>query len=362
MIAISAQHIVPGIIAIKCGKKWPLTPWKVEKMRHLRYEDRIRIETLVKIHTQVKVIAAQLGRCFSTIYAELRRGRVELLDKEYRTYVSYSADVAQQKHDYAQTAKGRPLKIGNDHAFAAYIEYKIKHDRYSPAAALAAARRSGRFVTDVCINTLYSYIYAGVLQLTPRDLLRGRPKRQSEPKTPPKVTGAPAITDRPEYINDRSELGHWEMDCVCSSTGQTAALLVLTERVSRYELIFKIPDKTTASVVRVIDGLERRLGADFPYIFQSITVDNGSEFRDYDGIRLGIAGAPRTEVYYCHPYCSSERGSNENANSIIRRFFPKGTNFAKVSKARVQRVQDWMNHYPRRVLDWCCAADFRAAI
>lgn len=332
-------------------------------MKYLTYEDRIRIETLVKIHMPVKEIAAQLGRCFSTIYKELRRGRVELLDGQtWQTYVSYSADIGQQKHDYAQTSKGRPLKIGNDHAFAAFIEHKIKDDHYSPAAALAAARRSGRFQTDVCINTLYSYIYSGVLQLTPRDLMRGRPKKESQPKTPPKVVGAPVITNRPAWINDRSELGHWEMDCVCSSPGQTAALLVLTERVSRYELIFKIPDKTTASVVRVIDGLERRLGADFPRVFQSFTVDNGSEFRDYDGIRLGISGDPRTEVYYCHPYCSSERGSNENANSIIRRFFPKGTDFSTVSAAKVQRVQDWMNHYPRKILGWCCAADYRLTV
>lgn len=329
-------------------------------MSYLTYTDRIKIETLYKIHTPVKIIAAQLGRCVATIYNELQRGSVELLDTHLRSYVSYSADIAQQKHDYAQTSKGRPLKIGCDHAFAAYIEHKIKVEHFSPAAALADARRLGRFDTDVCVNTLYSYIYHGVLGLSHRHLMRGRPKKEQREKTPPKVVGAPAISDRPEWVDDRSELGHWEMDCVCSGqqNGVTAALLVLTERVSRYELIFKIPDKTTASVVRVIDGLHERLGARFSVLFRSFTVDNGSEFRDYDGIRLDADGVPRSEVYYCHPYCSSERGSNENANGIIRRFFPKGTDFTHVSPHDIRRVQDWMNHYPRKILGWCCAADF----
>ena len=333
-------------------------------MKYLTYRERIQIETLIKIHTPVKEIAAQLGRCLSTIYKELKRGEIRQRDTYLREFVSYSADVAQQKHDFAQTSKGRPLKIGNDHAFASYIEHKVKNERFSPAAALAAARRTKRFTTDVCTNTLYSYIYNGVLDLSPRHLLRGKPpKRKKQVITPPKVKGAPAIDFRPSWINDRSVLGHWEMDCVCSKSGSTSALLTLTERVSRYELIFKMPNKEMKTVVKILNRLENRLGSSaFRQIFQSITVDNGSEFRDYDGLRLSRSGKARTEIYYCHPYCSSERGSNENANGMIRRFFPKGTDFSSVSAADVQRVQDWMNHYPRKKLGWACAADFGIAI
>lgn len=325
-------------------------------MGYLTYRDRIVIETLVKRKTSVAEIAKHLGRSRQTIYNELRRGDVVLLDRYLREYHSYSADVAQQKHDYAQSAKGRPLKIGNDHAFAAYIEHKIKHDHFSPAAALAAARALGRFDTDVCRVTLYSYIYKGYLNLRSGDLLRGRrKKKQYSQLRPPKVVEAPPIDQRPEYINDRSVLGHWEMDCVCSCQGKKAALLVLTERVSRTELIRKIPNKEMKTVVGVLDALEKELGSEvFRDTFKSITVDNGSEFRDY----FGMIKDGRTQIYYCHPYRSGERGTNENSNGIIRRFFPKGTDFTDVPDEDIRRVQDWMNHYPREILGWHCPADF----
>ena len=169
----------------------------------------------------------------------------------------------------------------------------------------------------------------------------------------------PRIDDRPEYINDRSELGHWEMDCVCGRQRTLSALLVLTERVSRHELIFKLPDKRAVTVVGVLDDMERRLGPVFPKVFQSITVDNGMEFRDYAGLTASLAGGKRTEVYYCHPYRSGERGSNENANRIIRRFVPKGTDIATVTDQQLQQIQDWMNQYPRKSLGWAAPCDFK---
>lgn len=329
-------------------------------MKYLTYPQRLQIEALYKAHIPIKKIADIVGCCFSTVYKELKRGRVQLLDTELREYTSYSADIAQQKLDYAQTSKGRPLKLGSDHAFADFITSRIKQDNYSPAAALAEANDRG-FDTQICVNTLYSYIDKGVLAVSNRDLpVKGKRKKTAEPKRTGshRVKEAPSIDLRPEYVNDRSELGHWEMDCVCSGVGKRAALLVFTERVSRYELIFKLPDKTTASVVGVLDKLERQLRHDFPKIFRSITVDNGSEFCDWHGMRRSLYGGLRTEIYYCHPYRSSERGSNENANRIIRRFIPKGTDISRISHRRVREIQDWMNHYPRRVLGYACAADF----
>lgn len=330
-----------------------------EGLKYLSYRQRLQIETLHKVHTPVRRIAELVGCCRATVYNELKRGTVQLLDSELRSYTSYSADVSQQKHDLAQTAKGCPLKIGNDHAFASYLEYCIREKRYSPAAALAAARRSGRFKTDVCVNTLYSYIYGGVLGLDISNLVYGRRKRRKKQDAlkPSPVLEAPGIDDRPQEINRRSELGHWEMDCVCGKHGSRPALLVLTERASRYELIFKLQDKKMSSVVNVLDDLERTVGTSFPEIFRSITVDNGSEFRDYTGMTRSIHGGARTEVYYCHPYRSGERGTNENSNRIIRRFIPKGLDIGKVTDAQVKHIQDWMNSYPRKVLNWRCPAD-----
>lgn len=83
-----------------------------------------------------------------------------------------------------------------------------------------------------------------------------------------------------------------------------------------------------------------------------ITVDNGTEFADCEGIeKKDKKGKKRTEVYYCHPYCSAERGSNENQNRMIRRHIPKGTNFDRKTKKDIQKVEDWLNNYPRPMFD-----------
>lgn len=174
-----------------------------------------------------------------------------------------------------------------------------------------------------------------------------------------------SIEKRPEEVNTRQEPGHWEMDLVVSCRGGHKCLLVLTERVTRQEIMRLIPDKTAGSVVRALNTIERKYGKLFPAVFKSITVDNGSEFADCAGLEQSVLKkrAKRTKMYYCHPYCSSERGSNEKQNQMIRRKFPKGTNFDKVSPKEVKMVEDWLNRYPRKILGWYSSADmFRALI
>jgi len=109
----------------------------------------------------------------------------------------------------------------------------------------------------------------------------------------------------------------------------------------------------------VIDDLEKKYMEKFSSVFKTITVDNGSEFRDYRGlITSKLDGSKRIEVYYCHPYRSGERGTNENHNGMIRRFYPKGTDFTDVPDADIKKMQEWMNNYPRAVLGWLRPADF----
>jgi IS30 family transposase len=101
-----------------------------------------------------------------------------------------------------------------------------------------------------------------------------------------------------------------------------------------------------------LDKLERALGSrHFREIFKTITCDNGGEFMDAPGIEQScLTRKKRTVVYYAHPYCACERGSNENANGIIRRFIPKGAAIGEISKQRIKQIQVWMNNYPRRIL------------
>ncbi len=95
----------------------------------------------------------------------------------------------------------------------------------------------------------------------------------------------------------------------------------------------------------------------FKKVFLSITVDNGSEFADYKGIEQSITGSTRTSVYYCHPYSSWERGSNENQNKMIRRHFPKGYDFTKTTSAEIKRLEKWINDYPRKIFGYYTSAE-----
>jgi len=170
-----------------------------------------------------------------------------------------------------------------------------------------------------------------------------------------------SIEIRPQKIKKRGIFGHWEMDRVMGCKGSKKALLVLTERKTRYGIVIQVEDHTAASVVKAINALERKMGKLFYKIFKSITVDNGCEFQDFEGLKIAHRRkGKRTIVFFCHPYSAYERGSNENMNRIIRRFFPKGTNFDDVTKDQVIEVVEWMNNYPRKILGWRSAADLFA--
>ena len=116
------------------------------------------------------------------------------------------------------------------------------------------------------------------------------------------------------------------------------------------EIVVKIPDKTTASVIRSLNSIERKYGKLFRNVFKSITVDNGSEFSDCQGMEKSIYRGRRTKVYYCHPYSSYERGTNERLNREIRRKIPKGSDLSKYTTDQIQEIEEWINNYPRQVL------------
>ena len=328
-----------------------------KKGKHIKWEDRLKIQGALRTGAKPAEIAKMIGCCRATVYNEINRGQcVQQHDAEFVT--EYCADVAERKYQEALRAKGPDIKLGNDFELAEFLENKIIDDRFSPGAALAFIREQGlQFKTQICENTLYNYIYRGdiFLRLSKEHLLyKGKHhKKKAEPHKRAREAKGKTIEDRPAEVKERETFGNWEMDSIVGCKGSKAALLVLTERLTRYGLVFRVPDHTMGSVVKVLDRLERKLGKDFQRIFQSITVDNGSEFQDCDGMQKSLRRRqPRTTIYYCHPYTASERGSNENMNRIIRRFFPKGTNFDEVTAAEVAQAETWMNDYPRAILGW----------
>lgn len=336
---------------------------KKRRFKHLSWNDRLRIESFLKCGKRVQEIADEIGVHRNTIYNELKRGRYIHRNSDWTEEERYSPDIAEAAYRENLAAKGPGLKIGKDHRLAAYIERRIVEDGYSPAAVLGEIKVKGiQFDTTICEATLYSYIKKGVfLTLEAAHLPRqGMKKRQYKKvkKTAARPSAGRSIEKRSPEIDDRAEIGHWEMDCVEGKKKTKETLLVLTERKARKEIMVKMKDKTTGSVVAALDRLERRYGKLFSKVFQTITVDNGTEFSDVAGLeRSCLHKGKRTTVFYCHPYSSFERGTNENTNGMIRRWFPKGTDFGKVPAKAIQAVEGWLNAYPRGILGFRCADD-----
>lgn len=329
--------------------------------KHLSENDRYKIEALLKAKHTPKEIAEIIHVHISTIYREIKRGRYMHKNSDWTMEERYSPDVAQQKYRENLSAKGPALKIGCDHELAQYIEHRIIDDDYSPAAVLGEIKVKGMvFKTTISINTLYSYIDKGLfLNLTNKKLpIKGKRKRTYRKiKKQARPARGESIENRPEEVNARETFGHWEMDCVEGKKRTKKTLLVLTERLTRREIIVLMKDKTAESVVKALDRLERRLGKMFYKIFKTITVDNGSEFADCAGIeRAKYRKGKRTNLFYCHPYSSWERGSNENQNRMIRRRYPKGTDFTQVSTSEIAQLENWVNEYPRAILGYSSAA------
>lgn len=331
-------------------------------MKHMTFNDRLKLEAYLKIGLSVNDIAAVLGFDRSTIYRELKRGSYVRLNSDLTTKESYSPDISQKRYRANLKSKGPSLKIGSDYSLAAYLEYKISSCHYSPAAALAEIKSQKlQFSTSISKTTLYRYIDNDLfLHLSNKDLPVKRSKHihHKSVRSAARPAAGTSIENRPDDVALRSTFGHWEMDCVVGKKKTKPVLLVLTERLTRKEIIELMPDKSSGSVVAALNKIERKFGFRyFRSVFKSITVDNGCEFSDPDGMQKSISGQLRTRLYYCHPYSSWERGSNENQNKLVRRHYPKGFDFRKTSKKAVKCVEKWINDYPREIFCWRTSED-----
>ena len=332
--------------------------------KYITRTQRLMLEDCFNAKLSKKKIAQKIGMSLSTVYRELERGKCTKRRKKYDCYgfcgydefISYSADLAEERAKLEMTKKGAPIKLGKDFTFAEYVEKRVIKDKISPCVLIGEMKKSGKFQTNVSKSTLYRYISRGFfLHLRMKHLPCYKKKKHYRKTTIQRAPRGTSIEKRPICILQRKIFGHWEMDCVVGCSLPT--LLVLSERKTRKEIIIRIPDKTTKSVVHALNTLEKNYGKRFSKIFRSITVDNGVEFSDCKGMEESVFGNTRTKFYYCHPYTSCERGSNERINRDIRKIFPKGTNFSKVSQQQVQWCEDWVNRYPREMFDFGNAAE-----
>ena len=307
----------------------------------------------------LRQFAAKHGLRYETWRREYHRGASGLAvpdakDRRRRKYTEYDPFKAQDVINDNNANKGTRMLVTNQMAFI--FRKLVVDDRLSPYDALCHLKESLPGQRIPCLSTWYKHINAGDIGVmygqTPY-----KPRRKPKgPRPHPAMTvpGRLTLDDRPDGATNRSRFGHYEMDTVVSSTKGTGGLLVLIDRKSRRYVIELLAHVTQDDVVA---ALRRMIARKALGKVASITTDNGCEFLDPDKIR-SVVGC---KVYYTRAYASWEKGSVENCNRFVRRWYPKGTDFGKCTRADMYRLERVINSIHRKLLNGKTAYEFDTA-
>lgn len=323
--------------------------------QHITYPMRTIIQTVYnanlrkprKDQVSRRGLARMLGLPTSTFFDEIKRGLVPRPNTyRDRDIWDYSAEIAQGKIDEGNANKGCPMKMTT--TVAKLLRTEIAVHRRSPYDALRILREKG-FDELPSERSVYYHVHHGDIGISPAQLpykptpgRKPRPKPRRSLKTP----GNLSIEERPD-IKSRKQFGHWEMDTVVSGVHGKGGLLVLIERRTRYYIVVRLRAISQGEVLRALRQAIRR-GKVVKAL--TITTDNGSEFLDHDAIEKLFKANGKTKIYYTHAYAAWEKGSVENANRLVRRWYPKGTDFSKVTLRRVEQLEKAINSIHRRLL------------
>jgi IS30 family transposase len=314
------------------------------RYRRLQHEDRCQIYALLQQGVSQQQIAAQLGFSQGSISREISRNR---------TGKCYCHDKAQAKAQARQSVRAQPRKLTP--AIRAKIVHLLQTKRWSPEQI---SHHLGRRNTPLSHETIYRMIWrdkhaGGVLWQSLRRRAKRYNKRADKTAGRGIIPGRIDISCRPRVVEQRRRIGDWEGDTVlgCKRRG---ALLTMVDRTSRNLAMALLPQATAQLTNRAIIRRMKPMAKQV----HTITFDNGKEFAGH----AMIAAALRARVYFAKPHHAWERGSNENTNGLIRDFFPKGTDFTKVTPAQVARVERLLNDRPRKILGFKTPSEvFRAA-
>lgn len=305
----------------------------------------------------IRKLASDVHASVSTIYSILKDASITVLDSKLVEHSELSAS--------ATFAKRSKLKKSSNafklHKAAPFIQLVCDEIRRNPLSSIDETihdliLNNPSFITGmttVSTKTFYNYVHAGLIDIKPIDL----PRTVQRKKTPlyktyiPKRQKGTSIDERPAFINDRLIFGHWEGDLITGPhDGVNGAILTLLERKTRFYYMIPIKNKSSKQVYMKINQLHKLFGDKFSTIFKSITFDNGSEFSRYKDIEKKPGTKyKRTSVYFAHPYCSYERGSNENCNALVRYFIKKGTYINTLSSDYLKDINIKINEKKRKI-------------
>ena len=292
--------------------------------KHLSREERYQIYSLRLAKQTISEIARLLGRHRSTISRELGRGRGL---RGYRAEQACSK--ASERAKKSRNARRVDAKVWADVSFYLGLQW-------SPEQIASKL--------EVSHESVYLHVYAnkaagGQLHKNLRSQkprrkrhLSGRDRRGQIPNRRP-------ISERPEHIEQRRQVGHWEGDTVIGAAHKQA-IVTLVERKSGFAVLAKVSNKTTDLVRRAIEIKLKPLCSRV----KTLTVDNGKEFADHQAVdqALGI------QTFFADPYCSWQRGSNENFNGLLRQYIPKKRRMETVSEEELTMIENRLNHRPRK--------------
>jgi IS30 family transposase len=302
--------------------------------RQLAPEERYMLAALRRQGLNQSEIARSLGRHRSTVCRELRRNSTRA-DGRYR------ATTAQERTNGRRSRSRRNRRFSAEDF--ARVEELLRR-QWSPEQVAGHLARSGQL--SISHETIYGHVWrdkreGGTLYTHLRGARKRRRKRYGSYDSRGKLAGKRLISERPSEVEARGRVGHWEADTVMGA-GSKDCVVTLVERKTGLVMIGKLADRTVESLNRRAISLMRRRGTKF----ETVTVDNGTEFHGYERIERHTG----VMFFFAHPYHSWERGSNENANGLIRQYLPKGVSMAGLSQQQCNSIARTLNTRPRKRL------------
>ena len=294
--------------------------------KHLSREERYQIHSLLKAKQTPSEIARILGRHRSTISREIERGRGQ---RGYRA--AQACHKAAERAQHSRNARRVAPWVWPEVVFYLGLQWSPEQIAHK---------------LPVSHESVYLHVYAdkahgGQLHKGLRSQKPRRKRHQTGRDRRGQIPNRCPISERPGHVQHRKQVGHWEGDTVIGAAHQQA-VVTLVERKSGFAKIVKVPTKSAELVSQAIEDVLKPLRARV----KTLTVDNGKEFAYHRKVdqTLGI------QTYFADPYCSWQRGSNENYNGLLRQYIPKGRRLNTVTDEELAMIENRLNHRPRKRL------------
>jgi len=314
---------------------------ETKKYKRVTLKERVIIETLLQENKSKSYIAKKLNRSRSTITREVNK-LGDNYDAQLADWCAKDFFLNKRNRDKINTYK--KLKI---------FVYRGLLKGWSPDQISGKIKLEypNNPIMTISYEAIYTHIYSHRQARLNRKLIALLPYHKTQrrranknSKRGVKIKNQISIDDRPKHIETREEIGHWEGDLIIGK-GQKSAIGTLVERKARFTIIVKLKNRKSATVRKKFVQEFNQIKTLFK---KTLTYDNGTEMAQHKELtkQTGMV------IYFAHPYSSWERGTNENTNGLIRRFFPKKTDFNTVTEKELKKAQNALNNRPRKVLGY----------